>query len=476
MKKYLINSTTVALGLTTALSASPTFATEQIAYALFGASGYEASCNVCHTNANINTADKGNLMSAAKSAYNQDKWGLSGLKTFVTAASTPVVPTCTNGQVLNAAKTACETPKPVVPTCTNGQVLNAAKTACETPKPVVPTCTNGQVLNAAKTACETPKPVVPTCTNGQVLNAAKTACETPKPVVPTCTGNMVLNQAKDACVALPAPIVTPKPTTDTTTTTTPATSTENTKPVLNKVATQWDITIGETLQIPLSVQDAEQDEFKMIASKAGTKFSEIYTDEKTQLPTVDFLLTPTAKDVNKILTFSFQAKETKTTQKLMSNKVSIRVRVWATNDRNEASVKGLKVSTSALKNGKLNLSGAIQFNNLLTTAERKKFIANKFDLTVTDPDGVILTTTPLTLRSNGNWSVSLPVKSVPCDIILEYQGQKAERSVVGCIAPVATITSATSTVVAKNDFLNNRFDDDDDHHENEHDDHNDHDD
>ena len=323
-----------------------------------------------------------------------------------------------------------------------------------------------------------------TADNGNLMSTAKLAykqkrlaglkefvtAQTPKPVAPTCTGKMVLNATKDACVALPAPIITPTPA-ETPTSTTPVTSTENTKPVLNKVATQWDVSVGETLKIPLSVQDAEQDEFKMIASKTGTKFSAVYTDEKTQLPTVDFLFTPTAKDVNTILTFSFQAKETKTTQKLMSNKVSIRVRVWATSDRNEASVKSLKVSTSALKNGKLNLSGAIQLNNLLTTAERKKFIANKFDLTVTDLDGVILATTPLTLSSTGNWSISLPIKSVRCEIVLEYQGQKASRSIVGCVAPVA---STTSTIVAKNDFLNNRFDDeDDDEHENEHDDHHD---
>lgn len=394
MKKQIL----ISAGVAVIFSTAPVFATEMIAYKLFGASNYETACNTCHTNANINTADNGNLMSTAKAAYNKDKWGLSGLKAFVAAASAPVVPTCTNGQV---------------------------------------------------------------------LNAAKTACETPKPVTPTCTGNTVLNATKDACVALPAPIITPTPS-DTTSAETPTVSTENTKPVLNKVATQWDVAVGETLRIPLSVQDTEQDEFKMLASKSGTKFSEVYTDEKTQLPTVDFLLTPTIKDVNKVLTFSFQAKETKTTQKLMSNKVSVRVRVWATNDRNEASVSGLKISTSAFKNGKLNLSGAVVFNNLLTTTERKQFITNKFDLTITDLTGVVLTTLPLTVNSSGNWSVSLPIKSVPCDIVLEYQGQKAQRSVVGCVAPTASITS---TIVAQNDVLNNRFDDD--NHENEHDEHHD---
>lgn len=422
MKKQILISTSIVA----MFSATPVLATELIAFQLGVYDNTNNGCNLCHTNANINTADKGNLMSAAKTAYNQDKFGFSGLKTFLAAVATPTVPTCTNGQVLNATK-------------------------------------NG---------CETPAPVIPTCIAGQVLNAAKNGCETPKPVTPNCTGNTVLNATKDACVALPAPIVTPKPVVDTTTTT-PVAATENTKPVLNKVAAQWDATVGETLKIPLSVQDAEQDEFKMLASTLGVKFSAVYTDEKTHLPTVDFLLTPTAKDVNKVLTFTFQAKETKTKLKLMSNKISVRVRVWAAGDRNEAAVKKLNVSTSALKTGKLNLSGAIEFNNLLTTAERKNFIANKFDLTVLTSDGIVLATTPLKLDTKGNWSTTLSVKDLPCEIVLEYQGQKAARSVIGCIASTATIT--TSTVMAKNDFLNTRFDDDDDHneHENEHDDHDD---
>ncbi len=290
--------------------------------------------------------------------------------------------------------------------------MNATKTACETPATVTPTCTNGQVLNATKTACETPATVTPTCTNGQVLNAAKTACVTPS-------------------------------------------VTKNTKPVLNSVTQQWDIEAGQLLTIPLSVKDAEQDEFMITGSVTGSTFSQVYPNAGTLLPTIDFQWTPTATQVNKIYTITFMAKETKTVQKLASNKVSVRIRVWPAGNRDAASVNKLNVSTSVWKAGTLTLTGNVVLNSLLTTAERQTFIAKKLDLTVINgknaTNGVIIGTVPLTLDKKGNWSVSLAVAQAPCDITLQYEGQNASRTVTG----VTCTTGTTAVTIANN--VNSNF-------------------
>ena len=487
MKKHTVKIASAILGGVAFFSATPSLATEQIAYMLFGAPAYIDSCGTCHTGQR-GWESKGNLIPAAKTAYNQDKFGLSGLRTFV-AAATPTTPTCTNGQVLNTTTNSCETPAPVctngqvlntatntcvtpVPVCTNGQVLNAAKTACVTP---TPTCTNGQVLNAAKTACITPTSI---CTNGQVLNATTNTCVTLDPVV--CKSPQVLNSAKTACVT---PTTTTPPTcvspqvlnTAKTACITPTTTTTNTKPVLNAVAKQWDATVGELFTIPLSVNDAEQDEFTILGKVAGSKLSAIHADA-AGLPSIDFEWTPTAAQANKIFTITFQAKETKTTQKLVSNKVSVKIRVWAAGNRNSASVKTFTVTTSKFASGKLDLSGKVTLNSILTAAEKKDFLAQKLDLTVSDKNGVLIGSVPLTLDASGNWSATLPANQATCDIVLQYEGKSAARTVVGCTKPTAAIT--TPVTVANNSSHNPFGGEDDnehgnDHNENHHDDHDD---
>jgi hypothetical protein len=314
MKKKLI--TTSLLGLI-ALVTTPVSATEQIAFQL----GVYPVCTGCHTNGTLSSADKGNLMAAANSAYKKDKSGLTGLKTFLAGSVTPTTPKCTSEQVLNAAKTAC---------------------------------------------------------------VAK-----------------------------------------------PATAVKNTKPVLSPVAQQWDVQVGEMLKIPLTVVDAEQDEFVITTSKlAGSSLSDVYQND-TGLPTIDFEWTPTQANVNKIQTLSFQAKEKSTKQKYTSNKIAVKVRVWAEGDRNNASITKLNVMTSKFSGGNLNLAGNVKFNNLLTATERQAFIEQTLDLTVNDANGSPINSSPLTLDKQGKWTVSIPMTSAPCDITLEFAGQNASRKVIG---------------------------------------------
>jgi hypothetical protein len=398
MKKKIITASVLGF---IALNATSVFATESIAFSL----NVYPTCTGCHTNANLNTADNGNLKAAAKTAYNQDKRTLSGLKTFLAASTTPAL-TCTLPQVLNTAKTACITP---APTCTNGQVLNSTKDACITPAP--PTCIAPKILNAAQTACVNPPP--PTCLDTEILK-------------------------NNVCVAKPT------------------TAVKNTKPVLNAVAQQWDAQVGEVLTIPLSVNDAEQDDFTILASKlAGSTLSDVYQND-AGFPTIDFEWTPTLANVNKIQAIKFQAKETITTQKYASNKISVKVRIWAEGDRDNASITKLNVMKSKFSAGSLNLSGNVKFNKLLTATERQAFIDQTLYLNISYANGSSIdSSTPLTLDKKGNWTISIPMTSAPCDITLEFAGQNASRKVISC--------SGTAQTNSGNILASNDDDHDDDH-------------
>lgn len=297
--------------LSLVLSQTQVFATESIANSL----GVYPSCDGCHTNANLNSADKGNLKSAAKTAYNKDKRGLSGLKTFL--ASTMPILTCVAPQVL-------------------------------------------------------------------INNVCSTV------------------------------------------------STINTKPSLNAIAQQWDVQVGETLIIPISVNDAQEDDFQIIASKlVGSSLSDRYVGE-SGLPSVDFKWTPAAVDVNKIKNVTFNAKESNTKQKYLSNKISVKIRVWPEGDRDFASITKLKVTKTVWKDGMLNLAGAITFNKLLTNTERQDFIDKSSYLSLYNLSGVEIYSMPLVVKINGNWQISAKLTSIPCDITLQFSGQNASRKVIGC--------------------------------------------
>ncbi len=421
-KKIII---TAIFGLTAIFTAPIAFSQAQYAIWL----GVYPQCSGCHATSDDSSGNGGNSRNRLRgSVWDQCTLPqvLNDTKHLCEIPS--VIPTCTTGQVLNSSQTACETPTPVIPTCTNGQVLNSAQTACETPAKVVPKCVLPQVLNVAKNICETPAKVVPKCVLPQVLNAATNVCIT----IPTCATGEFLNTTKTACVAPPVVRA-------------------NTAPVLNAVAQQWDVKVGETITIPLSVKDVEQDEFTVVGSTlVGSKLSKVHPDA-AGLPSIDFQWTPVIAQVNKIQSIQFYAKETKTTQRYTSNKVSVKIRVWAAGDRNAASITKLNVTTSAWKLGKLNLTGNVVFNSLLTADERQALLNQKMDLTITRGNtgsGATVGITALTFDKNGNWSATIPVvqAQVPCEITLQYDGQKASRVVSGAPSTCLKTTAANSTL------------------------------
>jgi hypothetical protein len=74
-------------------------------------------------------------------------------------------------------------------------------------------------------------------------------------------------------------------------------------------------------------------------------------------------------------------------------------------------------------------------------------------------NGLNLYSDSLALDKKGNWTVSIPMISAPCDITLEFAGQNASRKVIGCSRTAAT----DGNMLAANDNHDDDHDDHDDH-------------
>jgi hypothetical protein len=258
-------------------------------------------------------------------------------------------------------------------------------------------CIPPQVINPAKTGCFLP----PSCNPPKILNIAQNSCVMPlsDPTV-VCQEPKVLNTSKTACII------------------------PNTKPILHSLEQQWDIEVGQQLTIPLVVEDAEQDSFKIISSfTTDITLSEIL---ETEPPTVQFQWIPRISHENKIQTIKFYAKETKSAEKYASNSVSVRIRVWPQGGQELASIHHFIITSCLWNAGTLALSGKIIFNGMLTSTEKQDFMARNTIVNVfgqkTINNDPFITTTALTFDQDGNWQAffSLPLLQVPCYITLQY--------------------------------------------------------
>ena len=121
------------------------------------------------------------------------------------------VPTCEDGQVLNADGSACVDPDPEPKACPSNQVRSSTTGNCAWRA-------DGYEPNADQTQCVKKAVVTPTCSASQIVtevgysvcadgcepNAAKTECVKKTVVAPVCTGHQVLNSAGTQCVDPPA--------------------------------------------------------------------------------------------------------------------------------------------------------------------------------------------------------------------------------------------------------------------------------
>lgn len=210
----------------------------------------------------------------------------------------------------------------------------------------------------------------------------------------------------------------------------------NSKPVISPIALEWDIDAGQSLTIPLSVFDAEQDAFQLVGKLPGSRFSEVYI-ANTGLLTVDFMWTPTTAQANKVYTVKLTAKQVNS-PKLSSAPVTAKIRVWPAGARDLAYVSKLVVATSKWSAGKLTLKGKVTLNKIMTAAEKSAFLS-RANLTATISQGttgsgaVIGKLLPLSLSANGSWSLTDMTLTAPfsCALTVEFEGKKAVRTIVG---------------------------------------------
>jgi len=213
--------------------------------------------------------------------------------------------------------------------------------------------------------------------------------------------------------------------------------TTNTKPTLGLIGAEWDAEVGQTLNIPLSVSDNEQDSFEIVGKYPSGSFSAEYTADNS-LPTVDYQFTPSAAQANKVYKVKFQAKETDTAKKYASNAIQAKLRVWPAGDRDQAYVSKWLVAKTKWQNGSVSLSGKVVLNKLMTAEEKSAFLSRN-DLVADISQGAdglgaaISVAQPLSFDNKGNWSLTnLPLaEPFACSLTVEFEGKKASRKIAG---------------------------------------------
>jgi hypothetical protein len=215
--------------------------------------------------------------------------------------------------------------------------------------------------------------------------------------------------------------------------------TPDTAPVLHPINNKWNITVGEVpLAIPFVVSDAEHDTFDIHGSvAAGMTVSAITTNPTTQLPTFTLKWTPTALQANKNYPISVYVKETGTGRILASKPVAASVKVWpARANSATAKVSQLVLQAAQWTNGTLKLSGQLLFKSTVTAAQRTAALST-LKMNVKSATGMVVSLPlPLTPTLIGNWtkSITLTAAQVPCMVVIDYEGLKAERPVAGAAA------------------------------------------
>ena len=218
----------------------------------------------------------------------------------------------------------------------------------------------------------------------------------------------------------------------------------DTKPQIRTINSKWDITVGEAaLVIPLRVSDAEHDTFSMKGSlPLGAKFSKVYTDTVTQLPTVNFIWSPTADqaddggnndvDNSKLYKLSFTAKENAPGRTLSSNTVSTTIQVWPVRTSATKQVSKFQLQTAKWENSKLILKGQVFFKSWVTAEQRKAALANLTMRVESIKGAFVINPVKLSPQANGSWQKTLTLPTsvyVPCTVWVNYEGLNAARTV-----------------------------------------------
>lgn len=204
----------------------------------------------------------------------------------------------------------------------------------------------------------------------------------------------------------------------------------NTKPVIRPINSKWDITVGEApLVIPIKVYDAESNSFDLHGTApVGYSFSAVYLDNVTKLPTSDFIWSPTATQANKSYLLNIYASETDSD--VSSSPIRVVVQVWPARVSNTKNISQFQLTGAQLKNGKLNLTGTLNYRAGLTDSQKASAQAT-LTMSVKDLMGnTINSPVKISPQANGNWykTLTLTTTNIPCTIKLEYEGLRVSRN------------------------------------------------
>jgi hypothetical protein len=214
----------------------------------------------------------------------------------------------------------------------------------------------------------------------------------------------------------------------------------DTKPVLSTPSNTWDITVGEgTLNVPYSVVDAENDTFSILGT--GMPASAITVDPVTQAQKFSLSWTPNAVHAGQSYPINVYVRENHRNigRFLTSNFVPASIKVWPA----RANANTAQVGQFALYNAQwdsfsstVTLSGQLAFKDGVT-AEQQATSLSTLPLAVSSAKGkAVSAPAPLTADDMGMWTASVLVapKKVPCSVIVNYEGLKAQRPVIGAPA------------------------------------------
>jgi hypothetical protein len=216
----------------------------------------------------------------------------------------------------------------------------------------------------------------------------------------------------------------------------PATSVD-TKPVIQRINTKWDITVGEDpLVIPFYVSDAENDAFEVKGT--GMVQSPISIDPATKLPKFTLTWNTTASQAGQTYPINVFVKETQRSagRILASDPVTARIKVWpARANAATAQISQLALIAAKWQGSSLKLDGQITFKSGITAAQKAAALANLRLNAASSQTGIVIgLPSALTIDAAGNWSQTLSSTQAPCSVTIDYEGLKAERKVVAAPA------------------------------------------
>ncbi|MCF8006801.1 MAG: hypothetical protein K9K84_05275 [Methylovulum sp.] len=237
----------------------------------------------------------------------------------------------------------------------------------------------------------------------------------------------------------------------------------NTPPEIRPINSKWDVTVGEApLIIPFTINDTEQNQVVLHGSApTGASFSKVYIDKVTQLPTINFIWSPTPEQAKKQFALNVFAEEIDASPALRSSSIKTVIQVWAARNSATKNIKRFSLFSAEVINNTLKLSGNIQFQANLSNAQRSTLL-KKLSMSVkTSKDKLISPSLKLTINAKGDWfkSISLAKTTPPCIVKLEYEYLKSARPVVFL---TANYDKNNDNNEAEDDASENESDDDDD--------------